>query len=661
MSTIQLQPNQGGGRRRTTFIDEDFNFLGGIDSETPDLLMQKGRIPYARNARLYASSNNDSRIPVSTRKGPGFYSVPAGETLDTNLTAVTGAANQAISLTNWNASKYVATATGRLTRVDLNVSNTTGTGTFVVEIWSNVAGVPGVRLAQSSLTTSLFTGSLQYLTARFIEAPQVVATSTYWIVGYIQRDGSNSFNWSSTTSATTTLASTNSGVSWVATSYAMNYKAYVSTDSPTLGLTRYYRSTASPKTVIAHSTTLYSADDVTGALTSVKTGLSALATNYYFAYANDTMFYVNGKDAPRQWDGTTESAMTALTDVSSLIILHKNRLFTVITSDPSKVYFSEAGDFTTLRTSTNFFYVPAPKSTDPITGWEVLQDNLVIWTRTTKYVLYGSDLASFVLRRSTGKAGTVSQNTIKVYKDKAYFLADDGIYEFNGATDRLISQRNDGSGISREVASMANKAGAVAEVWNNQYRLYYASSGSGVNNRCLVYELEQDSWWMDDNVYVQKTSIWNKTPDSGQLLEASSVVGSANYAEQQYSDLGRQIEMEVRKPYTAYGNPAATKEVRKYRPQLRAASGAYQVDCQIDKDYRNSPTSNLVSLQGTGTNFGAGTNWAAFNWGITALIQPKLSGAGLANYFQYRWKCFGINMPVEILGYEVEYKRQRTR
>lgn len=657
-----FQPNQGGGRRRTTFITEDFNFTGGLDTETPDLTMKAGRVPYVRNGRAYASNDINTRSPVSTRKGAAFYSIPAGETLDVAQTSVTGAADQIVSLTTYQAAKAVMASTGRLTKVELNLKNvTSGTGYLIVEFWSDSAGTPLAKLAQSSIPAASITGSYGYIAARFVEAPQVVSGTTYWIIAYIQSDGKNSYNWSSTTTVTTALTSTNSGVTFTSTSYGLDFKTYVSTDSKVLGLTRYYRSTASPVTVMAHGTSLYSVNDNTGALTVIKTGLNAGATDYYFESANNILYYVNGKDSPRQWDGTTDQVISGVPVTASFIKLHKSHMFFVDTLDPSKMVFSEQADFNTYL-STNLIYFPTTKSTDPIKAVEVLQDNLVVLTRRTKYILYGSDLSSFVMRRSTGLAGTVSANTVKTFENHMFFLSDDGVYEFNGTTDRLISQRPDGSGVTREINNIADKSKCVAEIWNKQYRLYYPSSGSGVNNRCLVYEISKDSWWIDDNVYVGRTTIEGRDADTNKLLEASGLVGAAYYAEQDYNDLGRSIDFELRLPYSAFGNPAATKQLRKYRPQLRAQSGNYQVDCQVDKDYANSPVSNLATVQGTGVTFGSGVLFGSGAvFGSSALIQPHFAPPGLAKYFQFRYKRFGVNMPIEFLGYELEYKRQRTR
>lgn len=632
---------------------DDFNFSLGLDSETPDLLMKPGRLPYVRNARALAADDIESRVPISTRMGSSFYSVPVGETINAVQTATTGAATHPVGVITWLAAKFTASATGRLTRVSLNLKTTTptGTGPVIAEVRADASGLPDTTaLGQTSVEGSDIESSAAYMDTHLVEAPQVVDGTSYWIVAYIQDDGSNSYLWTSTTAATTSLSSVNSGATWTATSYALNFKTYISTDSPALGLLRAYRSTGAPVSLMAHGTNLYSINDLTGATTSIKSGLSGSATDYYFEQANDKVFYVNGTDAPRQWDFTTDSVAAGSPPVSKLIILHKNRLFYVSIND-TRVVFTDAADFTTIQ-AVSFLYIPAPHSTDPIKSVFISQDNLVFATRETKYVLAGSDLASFTLRHAVGTVGTVSHNTVAEYQGRQYFLSDDGVYMFNGSFDKKISERDDTSGVTRIINSIADRSKCVATVWNGQYRLYYPESGSAVNDRCLIYDINRDSWWLDTSVYVGRTSIWSRDPDDNQLLEASSLVGSANYAETQFSDLGRRIDFEVRLPYNAYGNPAATKHTTKYRPQFRAVSGSYTVDCQVDKDYADTPSSNIVGLQGGGAIWGGGAKWGDGSlWGTTALIKPKIDIPGNYTYLQKRFKRYGVDNPVQVLGF----------
>jgi hypothetical protein len=266
----------------------------------------------------------------------------------------------------------------------------------------------------------------------------------------MQIGGSGSYNWSSTTTATTSKTSSNSGGTWSSTSYAMNIKTYVATNSKYLGGFRYTPSSSTAKTIMAHGTNVYTVSDA-GVTTSVKSGLSSSATEYNFAQSNDILYTVNNFDAPQQWNGTTWAAVAGSPPTSQLIAFHKNRLFLVDKSNPTKIVYSELSDYGTYL-STSFIYAPSPKSGDPITSITVFQDNLIIFTRKTKYVLFGDDPGNFVLRQSSGKKGAVNNATVKSDANYVYFLSDDGVYRYNGSSDELISDA-----IQNEIDNMANE------------------------------------------------------------------------------------------------------------------------------------------------------------------------------------------------------------
>jgi hypothetical protein len=251
-----------------------------------------------------------------------LHSVAAGETLDQSVTSTTGSADQSFNSVTRLAQKVTTTTAGRLPRLEPRLKNdASATGTVIVELWTNNSGVPGSLLARSSVASGNITTAYAYMDTRYAVAPTLAASTVYWIVCYVQNTGTGSYKWSSTTSATTALVSTNSGSTWSSTSYALNFKQYYATDSPSKGLYRAYKSDGTKVTLMAHDTTLYSVDNVTGALTAIKTGLSASATDYRFQIANDVVYYVNGYDGYRKWDFTTESQVN--TTNYSDIILHK--------------------------------------------------------------------------------------------------------------------------------------------------------------------------------------------------------------------------------------------------------------------------------------------------------------------------------------------------
>lgn len=227
----------------------------------------------------------DGRIPTlgeyETRKGFDFHSVAVGEALDDSQTSTTGATDVSFNNVTRIAQQFITAEPGRLPRIDLNLKNdASATGTITVEIWSDSSGSPSVRLARSSIAGSALTSSYSYHEVRFAEAPELADSTAYWIIVYTQAEASGSYKWSSTTTNTDSLTSTNSGTSYTANAYALNFKQYVATDGACKGLYRAYKSDGTKVTLIAHGTTLYKVNDVTGALTAIKTGLSASATHY---------------------------------------------------------------------------------------------------------------------------------------------------------------------------------------------------------------------------------------------------------------------------------------------------------------------------------------------------------------------------------------------
>lgn len=633
---------------------ELFDYSKGINSYTHNDIVPKDQLVYATDSRISTLGR------MKTRQGLDYYSDAVGETADTAVTSTTGAADQSVTTTAWKAAKYTATGSGRLTKLELNLKNdNAGTAPVMVEIYSDSSGEPGTLLAQSSILQADIAASYGYLPCRFIEAPSVTAASVYWIVVYIQDDGTNDYKWSSTTSATTALSSSDSGVTWASTSYALNFKTYISTSGGTKGLYRAYKSDGTKKTLIANGTALYEINDATGALTSVKTGLNASATDYYFEVAEDIVYYVNGVDAPRKWNFTTDSANPGTTTVSKNIILHKDQVFYLDATNPTRIFFSDKTAFETF-TSTNFLYVPSPKSPDIVTGWAVLNDNLYIFTDGTKWALYGSDLSSFTLRRSSGLKGTPSQNTIATTRNYIFFLSDDGVYQFDGSTDRLISAQ-----ITDKIRSIVNHDDALLTVWKNKLYLFYTPSGSSANSKCLVYNLDYESWESEDTgTHINKAIVW--TGDDHEFIQASSLVGQAFYAESDsnaYNNLGKKVEWEIRTRYEHFDNPAANKRIKRWYPRFATSDGNWTVFCQYDKDFANSPTTQAyLYLRGDGTIWGGGETWGGGSvWGTSAYVTDRLNVPSTATYVQRRYKRHGVNMPTEFQGETIYYQIRRPK
>lgn len=629
------------------------DYSKGINNYVANDVVRDEYWELAQNARIPALGEYE------TRKGCDFHSDAVGETEDQTQTSTTGAADQPFSNTVRLAQKFTAGTTGRLSKVEVRLKNdASATGTAMVEIYSDSSGSPGTLMARSSIASSAITSSYAYITARFISAPQVAASTAYWIVVYSQTVATGSYKWSSTTTATTAKSSSDSGSTWSATSYALNFKQHYATDAAPKGLVRAYKSDGTAKTIFAAGTVIYSVADATGTLTSVKTGLSSSATKYRFCTVNDILYYVNGFDGIRKLSGASfgTDAQVSATN-ATLVCEHKGMLFFADKNDPNKLFFSNFASYETF-TSTDFIYVPSPKTGDPITAMASLNGNLVIWTRNRKYVLYGSNNANFLLEEAPGKKGTYSQETVATDRNFAYFLADDGVYRFNGTIDELISKD-----VYETIRSLPNKPTATLGLNRGRLYLFSSAAAEAFNSFCWVFNLNFGSVESyDTGAYVSRfVTAFN---DSDSILVASSLIGQVYWQElssNDHTNLGDNIDFYLQTHYMVFGSPAKEKEIRYWKPRFAAQSGNYAIHCQYGHGLRDSLTTNSsVNMQGAGTLWGSGI-WGSFTWGTAAERQSDLKVPGQYRRIQIAYKHFATRQPHKFLGHTFSVQIRRLR
>ena len=281
----------------------------GLDMVSPVDLMKSGRTPYAKNFRLYAQQSDDRQVSVSNRKGSGFYLNPLNETKTVYEESTTGAATQAIGVTLNNVlEKFTAADSNRVSKINIKLSNPNGaTGALIVELWSDNGGVPYKRLATSSFENGDILSTSSYITARFIQAPKLTSGSDYWIILRVQDDGTDGYLVDTTTSSTNAYVSNTGVTSPVVQTFSINYQLYTTAENTIRGVYRWNRDNGDNITLVVIGTTLYYVDEVTNSLVSVKTGLSASATYYSFASADNKLFWANSYDQLNTWDGTVEA------------------------------------------------------------------------------------------------------------------------------------------------------------------------------------------------------------------------------------------------------------------------------------------------------------------------------------------------------------------
>lgn len=655
---LQVPPSQNS--KPLEFID-----LRGLDLNTPYDVMKDNRTPYATNFRIYAEENDDKRVTVSNRKGSGFYTIPVGAASAYTETSTTGQSDAQFNIVTWKATPFTPTATGPLTQMKFYLKNNSSSrGAVIVDIYTDSSGVPGTLIASSSVSASSITATYTLLNCRLIDAPAVTSGTKYWAVLRQQDDGADVYYAGTNTGGSTALSSGNSGLTWVSQSYRIAVQAYVSSTNKIKGLTRFAPASGANVTLTAIGTDMYTVNDNTGATTSIVSSLNATASNYYFTYADGKVFWVNGFDGLKTWDGTTVATISHTNlPILSLATFHKNRLFGVSATDPNRLIYSEDpgnNDGTTnvwydAYLSTSFIYVPSPKASDPITALESFQDNLVVYTRTSKYILYGSDPGSFTLRQATGKKGSVSQKATYADENFIYSIAPDGLYRFNGSSDEQISQL-----VQPEFNGIADFSKTSVTKWKNKIRFYYPSSGSPVANRCLIWDTLLSEWMLDTDTFVSQAIPWIDGNDPYNLVEASSVSPTLTFAEQQYSNLGKQIDFEYYCRYDSMGNPGIRKRITRFFPFFQTGISSFNIQIGLDKDradnteYQDIPLDVGGALVGT---FKAGDGTVV---GSLDIFKPqRMTLSGYAYYWQVRIKRKSVDNKIRFIGYTLAIRSKR--
>lgn len=652
-------------------MDETYD-LRGLDMSTPDQILTASRrrvhgmlvgseSPYTINSRMFAREDGASRVANRTRHGSSRIGEAVGQTLRAQNVSAVGPGEYAFGdLADGSrrivAMKFTATATGPLTRLDLELRKALGSfGHVPIQICANNVGYPGQVLGASSILGNTLTDTLAYCPSYFMDAPTLISSTDYWIVWYMQDNGVGSY-FGNLNAGALGLASADGGTSWGPAGGNFRFKTYQATDAPAKGYTRRYPSDSANRTLLAYGGTVASFTDL-GVATVLDATLDANADYVRFAHIDDKTIWVNNSNNPR-W--TTDGGAGTVADVPSApagafnVIVHQNRVMWMLSK--TLVRFSNLYPDITTIDSTNFFYVPSPKSSDPMTAWCQFQNNLLIFTHETKHVIRGSDISTFQRDEMKGSKGAVSQEAIAVAPEGVYFMSDDKqIYLWNGVKDIPISEPK----VQPELQGITDTAGVRLHYYNNQLRVYYHKSPDTTNNRMLLFDTIFQQWFMDTGRCVAGSLEW--TQDNNELIELNANVAWLFTGEQGYSDAGKAINYKYWTPYKKYGSAASKKRVRSFRPVVRVAGANYTLSVGKDIDFLNSPDMRAYVVAGGGAAWGAFVWGDGTKWGGSKLVQKKAGMSGRGNHIQYRFERNGVETPVELYGYVSQLKEGRPK
>lgn len=224
---------------------------------------------------------------------------------------------------------------------------------------------------------------------------------------------------------------------------------------------------------------------IAGAWSSIYSGLSTTAPVNFTTLINQVV----GSDGIHQpFSYTGSGSATALTGApvdGQFPIFFKDKLFMVPTSDPSNARWSAdfyPSDWTNLQ---NFWQVSQGDG-DTITAWISFLNDLVIFKRYSIHVLKGASLEDFSMVDYPTGTGCVGAQALCQFNELVYFVADDGLYVFDGVDVSSISYDRIPNWFMNNV-NMAAISKAACGVWRNWIWFALPTGSSTTNNVVMLY------------------------------------------------------------------------------------------------------------------------------------------------------------------------------
>ena len=209
----------------------------------------------------------------------------------------------------------------------------------------------------------------------------------------------------------------------------------------------------------------------------------------------------------RYWDGATTSSTSytlgdASTPYTKLFTIHKGRIFA---AKNATVYYSALNLINDWTTPNNSGNITLTKSKGSITGICEYNNHVIVFTEFGMHELFGDSPTNFQLVDIEGNVGCISDRSITKVNNKLYWLAQDGVYEYQGATPIKVSLP-----VTKyiELINYANRTKTVSG--SVDALLYIAIPYNDTsNNLLLVYDSKLNKWYIETGNFVDFVTIQN--------------------------------------------------------------------------------------------------------------------------------------------------------
>lgn len=226
---------------------------------------------------------------------------------------------------------------------------------------------------------------------------------------------------------------------------------------------------------------------------------------------------------------------------------------------------------------------PAIKTGDPLTAMFNLGGVVYFLTRRNKYYMYSQTADVWTQQASSAQHGTFTQESCVCDLNYAYYANDDGVYIFDGSSEASITQNT----IQNTYDMIAGKESITLELYNNRLYVFYSSNGNGLNDSCLVYNINLKLWESFDTGLPVASTIGRQTA-SNRFICGSSRFGQLLSFENKnnaYADFSAPIDFDIETAYLHFGTPSQLHRITKWRPEFATVPGNYTIKCGYALDF----------------------------------------------------------------------------
>lgn len=214
-----------------------------------------------------------------------------------------------------------------------------------------------------------------------------------------------------------------------------------------------------------------------------------------------------------------------------LVCEWRGRLWGSPRSKPDYLNYTEAGLMYSWPAANALVVPRLGADSRGVTALAARREALGVGRINSIHQVTGTSNTDFRVVKLSENVGVESQESVQVYRDTAYFLWKDGVYEWDTGGIRSITDGQVRSWFTTDSyfnRSRFKNSFAMIDPLRNRYKLFLATPGNSTENRWIEYDIGEKTWWGP-----HKCDVTSWTPTSAAVITTvnetlSPMIGTSN-------------------------------------------------------------------------------------------------------------------------------------